>query len=105
MDYLQDRGVLNVPVIQELLYQRYKMTKRKAEVSDGEYVILAMTIEKVFDGSAMDYTVVEQSENLSEKFKKVLREDWDIDVDEYTALVAIEETVIDLDEERILFDT
>ena len=91
MDYLQDRDVL--------------MTKRKAKVSEGEYVILGMTIEKVFDGSAMNYTVVEQSENLSEKFKKVLREDWDIDVDEHTALVAIEETIIDLDEEHILFDT
>ena len=80
---------------------------RKAQVKEpGEWVKLGMKIEKVFDGSTMEYEVVDQStKELSEKFKKVLREDWDIDVDEYTALVAIEETVIDLDEEHILFDT
>lgn len=85
------------------------MTKRKAKVSDGsEWVVLEMRIEKVFDGSAMTYSVDSASsvrpEFLSEKFKKVLREDWDIDVDEHTALVSIEETVIDLDEEHILFE-
>ena len=79
---------------------------RKAKIVDGrEWVKLGVTIEKVFDGSTMEYEVVDHStKELSEKFKKVLREDWDIDVDEYTALVAIEETVIDLDEEHILFD-
>ena len=84
---------------------------RKAKTKAGEYryggewVKLGVTIEKVFDGSTMEYEVVDRStKELSEKFKKVLREDWDIDVDEYTALVAIEETVIDLDEEHILFE-
>ena len=72
---------------------------------DGEWIELGVTIEKVFDGSTMKYEVINQSSvELSEKFKKVLREDWDIDVDEYTALVATEETVIDLDEERIIFE-
>ena len=79
---------------------------RKAKIVDGrEWVKLGVTIAKVFDGSTMEYEIVDQStKELSEKFKKVLREDWDIDVDEYTALVAIEETVIDLDEEHILFE-
>ena len=79
---------------------------RKAQVKEpSEWVNLGVKIEKVFDGSTMEYEVVDQStKELSEKFKKVLREDWDIDVDEYTALVAIEETVIDLDEEHILFE-
>ena len=79
---------------------------RKAQVKEpGEWVKLGMKIEKVFDGSTMEYEVVDQSTTeLSEKFKKVLREDWEIDVDEYTALVAIEETVIDLDEEHIIFE-
>lgn len=86
------------------------MTKRKAKVESGsEWIVLEMTIEKVFDGSAMTYSVESASsvrpEFLSEKFKKVLREDWDIDVDEHTALVAVEESVVDLEEERVLFDT
>ena len=81
------------------------MAKRVTKISDGrEWVELGVTIEKVFDGSAMNYEVINQSSvELSEKFKKVLREDWDIDVDEYTPLVATEETVIDLDEEHIYF--
>ena len=86
------------------------MAKRQTRVSDdgSEWVVLEVRIEKVFDGSAMNYSVESAStvkpEFLSEKFKKVLREDWDIDVDEHTALVATEETVIDLDEERIIFE-
>lgn len=79
---------------------------RKAQVKEpGEWVKLGVKIEKLFDGSSMSYEVVDQSSlELSEKFKKVLKEDWEIDVDEYTALVAIEETVIDLDEEHIIFE-
>ena len=81
------------------------MTRKTQVKESGEWVKLGVTIEKVFDGSTMEYEVVDQSsKELSEKFKKVLREDWDIDVDEHTALVGIEETVIDLDEERILFE-
>lgn len=80
---------------------------RKAKIVDGrEWIKLGVTIEKVFDGSTMEYEVVDQStKELSEKFKKVLREDWDIDVDEYFALVGIEESVVDFEEERFLFDT
>ena len=53
-----------------------------------EYVEVKMRIEKVFDGSAMTYEIIEaSSENLSEKFKNVLREDWDIDVEEYSGIV------------------
>lgn len=81
------------------------MTRKTQAKEPGEWVKLGVKIEKVFDGSTMEYEVVDQSTvELSEKFKKVLREDWEIDVDEYTAMVAIEETVIDLDEERILFE-
>ena len=79
---------------------------RKAQVKEpGEWVKLGVKIERLFDGSSMSFEVVDQSTvELSEKFKKVLREDWDIDVDEYTALVAIEESVVNFEEERILFE-
>lgn len=82
------------------------MIRKAIAKPDEEYIKVEMTIEKIFDGSSMRYEVVGGDFlHLSEKFKKVLREDWEIDVDEYTALVAIEETVVDLEEERILFDT
>ena len=82
------------------------MTKEKTQVKEpGEWVKLWMKIEKVFDGSTMEYEVVDQpTKELSEKFKKVLREDWDVDVDEYTALVAIEESEVELKEEVFLFE-
>ena len=52
-----------------------------------EFVKVEMTIEKIFDGSEMRFEVLESSEKLSEKFKNVLREDYDIDVDEYSEFV------------------
>ena len=52
-----------------------------------EYVEVRMRIEKIFDGSAMTYEVLDQSCKLSEKFKKILMEDYDVEVEEYSALV------------------
>ena len=53
-----------------------------------EYVEVGMKIEKVFDGSIMTYEIVgASSENLSKKFKKVLREDYDIEFDEYSGII------------------
>lgn len=69
----------------------------------SEFIEIRMRIEKVFDGSEMKYDVINSSEtdskNFSEKFKKVLSEDWDIDVDEYSEFVR---TVVG--EEDIIFE-
>lgn len=81
------------------------MTKKAVVKPDEEYIKVEMIIEKVFDGSSMRYEVIGGDFlHLSEKFKKVLREDWDIDVDEYTALVGIEESLVDFEEEKFFFE-
>lgn len=54
---------------------------------EKEFVRVEMIIEKIFDGSAMEFRVLSTSGELSEKFLKVLREDYDIDVYEYSGIV------------------
>lgn len=79
------------------------MTGKEVVKPDGEYIKVEMTIEKVFDGSSMRYEVTGGNFlHLSEKFKKVLREDWDIDVDEYTQYIRLavgEEDILYPDED------
>lgn len=53
----------------------------------GEYVVLEVVIEKVFDGTAMEYEVLATSEKLSDNFLQVLVEDYDIEVEEYSEFV------------------
>ena len=68
---------------------------------EREFVKVEMTVEKIFDGSEMRFEVLESSEKLSEKFKNVLREDYDIDVDEYSEFVRTvvgEEDIIPVEE-------
>lgn len=70
---------------------------------DSEFVELKVRIEKIFDGSSMRYEVINISPTLSEKFKKVMIKDWDIDVDEYTAFNAIRDSVVEVDFEEDIF--
>lgn len=57
----------------------------------SEFIEVRMRIEKVFDGSEMRYDIINSSEtdteSFSEKFKKVLREDYDIEVYEYSGII------------------
>ena len=81
------------------------MIRKAIAKPDEEYIKVEMTIEKIFDGSSMRYEVVEGDFlHLSEKFKKILREDWDIDVDTHSALVAERESEIDLTEDEYIWD-
>ena len=52
-----------------------------------EFIEIKMRIEKVHGGSSMRYELINQSDNPSEKFKEILSEDYDIEVEEYTSFV------------------
>ena len=61
---------------------------------NGEYVKIEMIIEKVFNGSEMRYEAVDGSDDLSEKFLKILREEYDIELGEYSGFLDVDENLV-----------